>query len=80
MQLAEQLLGSAIPMLTNLVILLYICQRVSVINQQNLRVKKKKKKEKTLIKNLQFLAATMLRRRIIAEMREFSTIVTYTRW
>lgn len=79
MQLAEQLLGSAIPMLTNLVILLYICQRVSVINQQNLRVKKKKK-EKTLIKNLQFLAATMLRRRIIAEMREFSTIVTYTRW
>lgn len=46
MQLAEQLLGSAIPMLTNLVILLYICQRVSVINQQNLRVKKKKKKKK----------------------------------
>lgn len=44
MQLAEQLLGSAIPMLTNLVILLYICQRVSVINQQNLRVKKKKRK------------------------------------
>lgn len=79
MQLAEQLLGSAIPMLTNLVILLYICQRVSVINQQK-STSQKKKKEKTLIKNLQFLAATMLRRRIIAEMREFSTIVTYTRW
>lgn len=45
MQLAEQLLGSAIPMLTNLVILLYICQRVSVINQQKSTSQKKKKKK-----------------------------------
>lgn len=44
MQLAEQLLGSAIPMLTNLVILLYICQRVSVINQQKSTSQKKKRK------------------------------------
>nr|XP_034176250.1 uncharacterized protein LOC117602399 [Osmia lignaria] len=53
MQLAHQLLSSAIPMFANVVILFYVCQR--------------------------FLAATRLRRKIMTEMREFTTIVRRAR-
>ncbi|XP_053997699.1 uncharacterized protein LOC128886649 [Hylaeus anthracinus] len=53
MLLMQHLLGSAIPMIVNIVILFYVCQR--------------------------FFAATRLRRKIMSEMAEFTSIVRRAR-
>lgn len=81
MRLVQHVLGSSIPMFANMAILFYVLQRVSYHKTNYLVASAAGAERRRVTAIVQFLAATRLRHKIMTEMREFTTIVTYfSRW